>query len=83
KGFVVADILATGLFGITCESRLLISPHLLRRRAQNQDPEDKQHCQPHFPHHSGVLLGTLQQLPQGVPVSHTASNNHTSLLGKP
>ncbi|KAJ0004359.1 hypothetical protein NQD34_010572 [Periophthalmus magnuspinnatus] len=83
ESFVVADILTTGLFGVTGESRLLIAPHLLCCCAQNHDPEDKQHRQPHFPHHSGVLLGTLEQLPQGVPVRHTASNNHTSLLGKP
>uniref|UniRef100_A0A3B4TWB4 Uncharacterized protein n=1 Tax=Seriola dumerili TaxID=41447 RepID=A0A3B4TWB4_SERDU len=39
---VIADILATGLLGVTGEARLLVAPHLLCRSTQDQDAEDEQ-----------------------------------------
>ena len=73
EGLVVADVLTTGLLGVAGEARLLVAPHLLSGGSQHQDAEDEQHRQPDFAHNGGVFLGTFQQLPQQVPVPHTAS----------
>ena len=67
---VVAHVLTTGLLGVTGEARQLVAPHFLCRRAEDQDAEDEEDGEPHFPHHGGVLLGLFQKLCQQVPVPH-------------
>ena len=48
EGLVVADILATGLLGVTGEVGLLVAPDLFGRGPQYQDPEDEEDSQPDF-----------------------------------
>uniref|UniRef100_A0A8C4M1D6 Uncharacterized protein n=1 Tax=Equus asinus asinus TaxID=83772 RepID=A0A8C4M1D6_EQUAS len=60
EGLVIADIGAAGLGRVTLEIRLLVVPHQLASRAQDEEAEDEKHCQPDLAHHSrvGVLVHT-------------------------
>uniref|UniRef100_A0A673HVJ2 Uncharacterized protein n=1 Tax=Sinocyclocheilus rhinocerous TaxID=307959 RepID=A0A673HVJ2_9TELE len=70
EGYIIAYILATGLFGVAGETGLLIAPNLLCGSTEHQDAEDEEYGEPDFAHHRGVFLGTFQKLPKRVPVSH-------------
>uniref|UniRef100_A0A9L0T2U7 Uncharacterized protein n=1 Tax=Equus caballus TaxID=9796 RepID=A0A9L0T2U7_HORSE len=56
EGLVIADIGAAGLGRVTLEIRLLVVPHQLAGRAQDEEAEDEKHRQPDLAHHSRVLL---------------------------
>lgn len=70
KGLVVADVLATRLFGVTNHAGLFITPHLLSSGSEDHDPEDEQDTEPDLPHHRGVGLDLIQQRRQEPPVTH-------------
>uniref|UniRef100_A0A8B9DHG1 Uncharacterized protein n=1 Tax=Anser cygnoides TaxID=8845 RepID=A0A8B9DHG1_ANSCY len=70
EGFVVADVGAAGLLGVTHEIRLLVPPHGLAGQAQDEDAEDEEHGEPDLPDHRRVLLDLVQQFLQEPPVTH-------------
>uniref|UniRef100_A0A8C6ULQ4 Uncharacterized protein n=1 Tax=Neogobius melanostomus TaxID=47308 RepID=A0A8C6ULQ4_9GOBI len=70
EGPVVADVLATGLFGVTDETRLFVAPHALRPSSQDHDAKQEQHAHPDLPDDRGVRLDLIQQSRQKAPVSH-------------
>ncbi|TFK15265.1 uracil phosphoribosyltransferase-like protein [Platysternon megacephalum] len=70
EGFVITDVLAAWLLGVTGEARLFVPPDFLGSCPQDKDTENEQDSEPDLPHHRGVLLSTLQKPPQQVPVTH-------------
>lgn len=48
EGLVIADVLTSGLLGVTREVGLLVTPDLFGRSPQHQDPEDEEDSQPDF-----------------------------------
>lgn len=79
ESYVIAHILTTRLLGVADEAGLLVAPHFIRCSAQDQDAEDEQNGEPHFPHHGGMLLSLLKKLPQQVPVAHGCERSDREL----
>uniref|UniRef100_A0A3Q2XI20 Uncharacterized protein n=1 Tax=Hippocampus comes TaxID=109280 RepID=A0A3Q2XI20_HIPCM len=51
EGLVVTHVLTAGLLRIAHVVGLLVAPHELRRRAQDEDAEDEENCEPHPANH--------------------------------
>uniref|UniRef100_A0A8C6LDC2 Uncharacterized protein n=1 Tax=Nothobranchius furzeri TaxID=105023 RepID=A0A8C6LDC2_NOTFU len=59
EGLVVAHVLTPGLLRVADIVRLLVAPHKLRRRAQDEDAEDEEHREPHPADYRRVLVDFL------------------------
>uniref|UniRef100_A0A8C1HRD5 Uncharacterized protein n=1 Tax=Cyprinus carpio carpio TaxID=630221 RepID=A0A8C1HRD5_CYPCA len=58
--FVIADILTTGLLSIALKVGSLVTPYVLRRCSQHQDPEDEEDAHPYLANDGGVGLYFVQ-----------------------
>lgn len=67
---VIADILTTRLLSVAPESRLFISPSRFNCCPQEQDSENKEDRQPHFPSCSRIGLNLIKKFSQGTPITH-------------
>uniref|UniRef100_A0A8C8XSL1 Uncharacterized protein n=1 Tax=Panthera leo TaxID=9689 RepID=A0A8C8XSL1_PANLE len=78
EGLVVAHVLAAWLLGVAHEVGLLVPPHELGRRAQDEDPEDEEHREPDPADDRGVLVHLLQDslCKQAVVCKGTGGNRY-------
>uniref|UniRef100_A0A3B3VYP0 Uncharacterized protein n=2 Tax=Poecilia TaxID=8080 RepID=A0A3B3VYP0_9TELE len=81
EGLVIAHVLASRLLRVANIVGLLVAPHELCRRAQYEDAEDEQHCEPHPADHRGVLT-QFETVPPAIEPTLEAGQKQTISSGK-